>query len=126
MNKPSTESDYIKAKFRVSSAYELIPGDNIYLFGELTNWKVSEKYKLTKNNSSGLYELELKIKQGYYNYEYIVTNDLKGPFSSGEFEGNHVETENDYTIFVYEYHQLFDTYTLVGISRLHSQILNSR
>lgn len=43
-----------------------------------------------------IYFKELLLKQGFYNYQYLVKGDK--PYF---FEGSHFETENKYEIFVY-------------------------
>ena len=50
------------------------------------------------NAASRLYEKELILKQGWYNYQYVVESDT---LSLNYLEGDHFETENEYEIFVY-------------------------
>ena len=47
------------------------------------------------------YELNLFLKQGYYNYMYVLKEKAKTEGDESLIEGNHWETENDYTIYVY-------------------------
>ena len=47
-----------------------------------------------------LYELETLLKQGTYNYSYVLVND-DGSIDTSTFEGDHEETENEYRFFVY-------------------------
>ena len=52
------------------------------------------------NTFSQCYETVIKLKQGFYNYNYVLennTNDL----DTGYFSGNFDETENNYKIVVY-------------------------
>jgi len=42
----------------------------------------------------------LKLKQGFYNYKYVVVNEYD-EISHGEVSGNYDETENDYKVLVY-------------------------
>lgn len=44
------------------------------------------------------YYKELLLKQGFYNYMYLVQGGSTDPYY---FEGSHYETENRYEIFVY-------------------------
>ena len=66
------------------------------------------------------YEAELFLKQGYYNYQYVYIKDGKAQADETMLEGNHWETENDYSIYVY--HRKIGTYydQLVGIKKLNS------
>jgi len=71
------------------------------------------------NSEKGLYEASAFLKQGYYNYEYV----LKEPFGERKetrLEGNYWETENSYTIFLY-YKSFTDRNDqLIGISQINS------
>jgi hypothetical protein len=96
----STDADYTYVTFQLNPAYSDEPKD-IYVFGALTNWQLDKRFKLTPNRK-GVYECTALLKQGYYDYEYVVV-DKDGKIDASTFEGNHWETENDYTIFVY-YH----------------------
>jgi hypothetical protein len=60
------------------------------------------------------------LKQGYYNYFLVYQKDDKTPMDETLLEGNHWETENDYSIFVY--HRSMGTYydQLIGIKKLNS------
>lgn len=52
------------------------------------------------NEERGLYELELILKQGFYNYKYVVV-DNQGELIEGAISGNFYETENNYKVLVY-------------------------
>ena len=56
---------------------------------------------MTYNFDNHAYELTLMLKQGYYNYEYVIRKNNQQIADQGYFEGNHYETENDYCILVY-------------------------
>ena len=47
------------------------------------------------------YELALFLKQGYYNYLYVMKENGKPVGDESLVEGSHWETENDYTVYVY-------------------------
>jgi type 9 secretion system plug protein len=72
-----------------------------YIFGELTDWRLIKEGKLKYNYDQQAYETELYLKQGYYNYEYVVVSDGSDKIDETIIEGNHFETENNYAIFVY-------------------------
>ena len=78
-----------------------VPTGQIYILGALTDWQLDESSKLIYNTDSKSYQLALLLKQGYYNYLYIL-KDYKTARSDVAFiEGSHWETENVYTIYVY-------------------------
>lgn len=77
------------------------PSQKIYLNGALTNWQLNENSLMTYNAQHDVYEKTLVLKQGYYNYQYLVQ---EGDNSKGELfpiENSFQETENDYLILIY-------------------------
>ena len=89
----NTQSDYATVKFHLKS--ENVQGE-VYVIGEMNNWKKSNR--MTYNSNIGVYETEMILKQGYYDYQYYVEGDT---LRSNHFEGDHFQTENEYEIFVY-------------------------
>ena len=76
---------------------------SLYLAGALTGNILDTNARMQWNNASRQYEKWLNLKQGYYSYNYILRAD-KAPNSLHDFmwtEGDHWETENSYSIFVY-------------------------
>lgn len=109
----TTNGDYAVVHFTLKSSNPIKVGD-VYLYGELTDWRLSPKYKMMYYPKMGAYYLETKLKQSYYNYHYVVLDSLNGKMEYDFTEGNHFETENDYTILIY-HHDLFYGYDrLIG------------
>jgi hypothetical protein len=96
----NTESDYCNVYFSLSYKEPLANG-NFYIIGALTNWMILPAAKLHFNYQKHQYEGQLFLKQGYYNYQYVWVEDGKNIADETLIEGNHFETENDYSIFVY-------------------------
>ena len=42
----------------------------------------------------------MKLKQGFYNYKYVIVND-QNDLEEGAISGDFYETENNYKVFVY-------------------------
>lgn len=91
------ESDYCFVHFSLKADESDQP---IYVYGELSDWQLLESHRLYFNPSNGLYEAVLPLKQGYYNYQYL-TSDQEDALNFKPIEGSHGETENNYMIFVY-------------------------
>lgn len=53
------------------------------------------------NKESGFYEKAILIKQGYTNYQYVVTNSNNQVDHKNAIDGNFHLTENNYTAIVY-------------------------
>jgi hypothetical protein len=95
------EADYLWTYFSLKTPMELDEGNNVYLYGELTNWMLSPENKMVYNPIEGTYELSLLLKQGAYNYAYVVGNSSKNTVDFTHFEGSFFDTGNIYTILVY-------------------------
>lgn len=79
-----------------------IEGQDVYLFGEFTNYGADTTGRMTFNEEKGAYEKTLTLKQGYYNYNYAtVPNNKKGYPDFSVTEGNYWGTENSYIVLVY-------------------------
>lgn len=116
---PDLESDYAWVHFFLP--YDNAQGaGNFYVLGKLTEWRLSKTNRMTYNYKKMGYECALYIKQGYYNYTYVYLKDEKKGGDETFSEGNHWETENDYTIYVY--HRQRGTYydQLVAVKRFNS------
>ncbi|MBN2214953.1 MAG: DUF5103 domain-containing protein [Bacteroidales bacterium] len=94
------EADYAYVHFSLPVEAPLA-GEEVYVFGALTDWNLAESNKMIYDFEKHAYELTLLLKQGYYNYMYATLKKGDREADTGYFEGNHYETENDYSIFVY-------------------------
>jgi len=66
------------------------------------------------------YEINLFLKQGYYNYIYVLKEKGKTTGDETVIEGSHWDTENDYTIYVY-FHETGSFYDrLVAVNFLNT------
>jgi len=100
------QNDYAQVQFTY------VPKDNIpyldqklYLAGAITHNILDPNAEMQFDVKLGVYQKTLLLKQGYYSYSYIL-RDRNAPNDLDDFtetEGNHFETENNYTILVY-YH----------------------
>jgi hypothetical protein len=99
-NDPDLESDYIIVHFSLEVTRPLTEG-NIYIFGELSDWQCTPENKMTYNSALKLFEGTLMLKQGFYDYQYVYVDKDSQKIDNAFLEGSHVETENDYQVFVY-------------------------
>lgn len=113
------EADYVFVEFFLPYPNPETKG-NFYIMGKLTDWRMSRLSKMTYNYTRLGYEATLYLKQGYYNFEYVLSDDSKKGGNEVITEGNHWDTENDYNIYVY--HRKFGTYydQLIGYRKLNS------
>jgi hypothetical protein len=106
-------ADYMWVTFSLDQNTELKDGD-IYLYGLFTDWEVKPEYRLSFNSELGVYMTTIKLKQGYYDYMYVMQPKNKMSIDYTFAEGSHFDTENQYTILVYYHDIKRDTDLLVG------------
>lgn len=115
------DADYAFVHFTLPFDEPLRNG-NIYLFGGFTDWQIAPRYQLKYDYEQKAYQACIYLKQGFYNYQYVLLEDGDFVPKAEPFEGNYYRTENDYTILVY--HRKFGARydRLIGIKTLNSRI----
>ena len=94
-------ADYVTVHFTLDFP-ELI-GADIFVEGEMTANRCLEEFRMRYDHDAHLYRLEVPLKQGSYNYQYVVRG-TDAPHWSGDpgvVEGNKYETSNEYLVSVY-------------------------
>jgi hypothetical protein len=99
-NQTTLQCDYAKVLFSILQNSPL-EDDDVYVFGELTDWQLKPEFKMEYSNEARAYVCEAWLKQGFYNYEYRVVSRRSGEVDEEGFEGNWYETPNKYTILTY-------------------------
>ena len=120
---PWWQGDYAFVNFTfVPNNRKPIPGKDLYVAGQFTQYKYDDACKLVFNEEKGAYEKRMLLKQGYYTYAYLSTDAGRNtPGDAGQTDGNYWETENDYTILVY-FRGFSDRYDrLVGLTTVNSR-----
>ena len=72
----------------------------VYLNGEWTNDWFLPEYRMEYNAEKKCYEGAVKLKQGYYNYQYLLMNP-DGTITTMPTEGDFYQTENSYQALIY-------------------------
>ena len=117
------EADYSWVYFALD-APEFLEG-NIYISGMFNNYALTDDYKMELNKKTGLYEKALLIKQGFTNYQYILTNKKGAIDFENAIDGNYFQTENNYTAIVY-YKGNNDRYDrVIGIANTNSEVIRN-
>jgi hypothetical protein len=93
------EGEYVKARFRLA-ANEPFDSSNVYVFGQLNDWKLDTLNRMTYSEKERAYVLDLILKQGYYNYHYVVRGTSTRP-STSQTEGDRYEARNEYAFYIY-------------------------
>jgi hypothetical protein len=94
------EADYAFVRFGLKLGEPLTDGE-VYVHGKFNDWRLDSTNQLSYNAAALRYEGELLMKQGVYDYHYIVKRKKDGAIDEARLEGSHAETENYYTILVY-------------------------
>lgn len=91
-------SDYFDVLFtlKVDRPYD----SDVFLFGACTDWYLQERFRMTYDRTYGAYFLDVQLKQGYYDYIYVLANS-DGSADEQTIENNWYEATNDYTILIY-------------------------
>lgn len=90
---PMTSANYVFANFFLKSPPL---ADKIFIVGQFNQFTRTSENQMTYDRAAGGYEARLVLKQGFYNYQYVVNGQ-----NANQLEGNRFETENTYEALVY-------------------------
>ncbi len=93
----STDADYTPVLFTLKTEEDAHAA--YYVNGGFNYWNLNERNRLTFNPDTGLYEVEILLKQGVINYDYV--QKIGNTANESSIEGDYASTENDYDILVY-------------------------
>jgi hypothetical protein len=109
----SIEADYTMNHFKLFYPF-LKEGQRLYVYGNYNNFALDAENELIYNPETAVYEATFRMKQGFYNFKYVVV-EKNGALNEGAVSGNFWQTENNYKVLVY-YKDLGARYDrLIGI-----------
>lgn len=97
---PDTEADYVVTHFTL----DVLPqqGRAYYVNGRWATQGLAPGYRMKFNPENNVYELSVLMKQGYYNYLYLATDESQPDLGqTAPVEGDFYQTENEYGVLVY-------------------------
>jgi hypothetical protein len=119
----SREAEYSHIHFTLPYT-EKIGLNDVYVFGKYNNYALDEENKMTYNENTGNMEAVIKMKQGFYNYKYVMKNK-EGDIDMNTISGNFHFTENNYLILVY-YRNFGDIYdSIIGVGSANSRSITN-
>jgi hypothetical protein len=119
----SREAEYTYVHFSLPYKEELKMND-VYVFGKFNNYALEEENKMTYNPKKGMLETTILLKQGFYNYKYVIKNK-DNSIDFNKIGGNFHFTENSYLTLIY-YRNFGDLYdSLIGISNANSENISN-
>ena len=116
-NEPKIEADYTYIHFTLMC--EELKNSSVYVYGGFNNFSTNYENKMSYNTKRNVYEATLLMKQGFYNYKYVVLDSNKN-LNEGAISGNFDETENNFKVMAY-YRDLGARYDrLIGMGEASS------
>lgn len=119
--KPAVEADYVWVNITLPMAQPWLD-KSVYVVGQMTDWKLDSTSRMDYNPQYKAYVKRLLLKQGYYAYQLLVKRYEVGGMSdwlaTEMLEGDHMETSNFYTIFVYHREPSDRADRLVAVKRI--------
>ncbi|WP_147677494.1 type IX secretion system plug protein [Algibacter pacificus] len=115
---PSIEADYVWMHFSLLGNNHLT-NKNVHIYGNFNNYAIDNSTRMIFDEKNNRFVNTLLLKQGFYNYKYIVVND-NGSIDHGAISGNFWQTENNYKVLVY-YRELGARYDrIIGLGEASS------
>ncbi len=94
-----TEADYTMVHF--SLVQEELIGKDIHVYGNFNAFAIEPLTKMEYITEKGEYETSFRLKQGFYNYKYVVVDNETDELDEGAISGDYWQTENNYKVLVY-------------------------
>lgn len=115
--RPAVEADYVWVNISLPMAQPLLGGE-IFVVGQLTDWKLDSASRMDYNPQFKAYVKRLLLKQGYYAYQLLYRPMRQRAGETARLEGDHQETGNSYTVYVYHREPSDRADRLVAVRRL--------
>jgi len=115
---PDLDGEYFYVHFRLSVPQPFSDG-NVFIFGALSSFSFSERNKMNYNPKAGEYQATLFLKNGYYDYQYVIAPNPDNSIKTIDFqriEGSFGQTENEYYVLVYVKDMFQNCQTLKGFT----------
>ena len=112
---PMTEGDYAEVNF--SLKVRKLEQGSVYIMGALTDWQFTAEAKMVYDESLQAYRGKLFLKQGYYEYWYVVVPPGAKKGEIVPYEGNHWETHNQYSVYVYFHNRIPEYDRLLNVKQ---------
>lgn len=114
-NDDHLEGDYAEVYFSLLANPDI--KGSIHVVGAFNNFAATDDNKMKYNPDKKRWEVALLLKQGLYDYDYILKKE-DGKIETDSFSGSYFETGNDYQILVY--HRRPGTYwdELIGFKEI--------
>lgn len=107
------EADYAWVFFTLS-APNYFGKKSIYINGMFNNFAIGDENKMDYNAEKGVYEKAIMIKQGFTNFQYVISDSKRNIDEENAIDGNFQQTENNYIGLVYYKENNQRYYRIIG------------
>lgn len=119
----SREAEYTNVHFSLPYS-DAIGLDEVYIYGKHNNYALTNENRMVYNETNGMMEGTVKLKQGFYNYKYVIEREDE-QVDLNTISGNFHFTENTYLILVY-YRNFGDLYdSIIGVGSVNSRNISN-
>ncbi len=73
----------------------------VFVYGGLSEWRKTLRFRMVYYPETKKYSTTVQLKQGYYNYYYLLETYPRDERKEHNIEGNFSLTNNNYEVFVY-------------------------
>ena len=121
---PRSEAEYAWIHFGLKHP-QIGDDEKLHVYGNFNNYSINESTALTYNPRTSRYELPMLLKQGFYNYKYVLVKADGTIDESKAVSGNYWQTENEYQILVYYRRPGGRFDELVGVGSSNSSVITN-
>lgn len=93
------EADYVWMHFSLL-ADDAFKNKKVHVYGSFNNYAIDDSTLMTYNEQQQVFTSAILLKQGFYNYKYVVVND-NNQVHEGLISGDFWQTENSYKVLIY-------------------------
>lgn len=90
---------YGEVFFRFNDQGTLPSGSEIYLIGDFNQWSISDRSMLSYNNTLGVYQTSVVLKEGVYSYKYVTLE--YDEINALKLSDSLTKQAQEYTTFIY-------------------------
>ena len=114
------EADYVWVYFTLPFDFPLQNAD-LYIAGQFTNYLYNNESKLVYDFEKRAFKGKILVKQGYFNYVYMLVDKDQNTGHMGYIEGSHFQTNNFYHVLIYyeDSSKFYDRLVGVAYSESH-------
>lgn len=117
-----TRADYVLTLFTLAADPDRLPPGDIFIEGDLTQRRFDPMSRMQYNRATGLYEQQILLKQGAYNYQYLFVPRGSETGQTLPIEGDKYQTVNQYTVKVFHRARGSRLDRLVGVGTITTGI----